>query len=317
MMPYSHGPETIAMKPPIDVRSVSKWFGNVVAVNDVSLQVNSGITGLLGPNGAGKTTLLHMITGLAKPSEGEVKLIGEPVRDNPQLYQRVGFMSEHESVYGFLTGREFVSLAARLYGLEPLSPPVDRAIGLVGLTDVQGRTLSTYSRGMRQRMRLAATLVHDPEVLLLDEPLNGTDPRQRVEFQNLMRNLAIEGRTILISSHILEEVEMLAGSILLMVSGKLAAAGDFHAIRAKLDERPYKLRIVASNPRGMAAALVRLDAVDSVSVDSEGALEVLSRNVSALQRSVPHLAQEQGIRLLRVEPLDESLESVFSYLVDR
>jgi len=317
MMQANASPEHSQMEPPIDVRSVSKWFGNVVAVNDVSLQVKPGITGLLGPNGAGKTTLLHMIAGLAKPSEGEVKLLGEPVRDNPQLYHRIGFMSEHESVYGFLTGREFVSLAARLYGLEPLSPPVDRAIELVGLTDVQGRTLSTYSRGMRQRMRLAATLVHDPEVLLLDEPLNGTDPRQRIEFQNLMRNLANEGRTILISSHILEEVELLAGSILLMVSGKLAAAGDFHAIRAKLDERPYRVRIVASDPRAMAAALVRLDSVDSVSVDAEGALEVLSRNVSALQRSVPHLAQEQGIRLLRVEPLDESLESVFSYLVER
>jgi ABC-2 type transport system ATP-binding protein len=305
------------MEPTIDVRSVSKWFGNVVAVNDVSLQVNPGITGLLGPNGAGKTTLLHMIAGLAKPSDGEVKLIGEPVRDNPQLYHRVGFMSEHESVYGFLSGREFVELAARLYGLEPLSPPVDRAIELVGLTDVQGRTLSTYSRGMRQRMRLAATLVHDPEVLLLDEPLNGTDPRQRIEFQELMRRFANEGRTILISSHILEEVETLAGSILLMVSGKLAASGDFHAIRAKLDERPYKVRIVSSDPRSMAAALVRLDAVDSVSIDAEGALEVLSRNIYELQRSVPRLAQEQRIRLLRVEPLDESLESVFSYLVER
>lgn len=310
-------PKATTMEPTIDVRSVSKWFGSVVAVNDVSLQVNPGITGLLGPNGAGKTTLLHMIAGLAKPSDGQVKLIGEPVRDNPQLYHRVGFMSEHESVYGFLTGREFVTLAARLYGLAPLSPPVDRAIALVGLTDVQGRPLNTYSRGMRQRMRLAATLVHDPEVLLLDEPLNGTDPRQRIEFQDLMRRLASEGRTILISSHILEEVEMLAGSILLMVSGKLAAAGDFHAIRAKLDERPYKVRIVSSDSRSMAAALVRLDAVDSVSIDADGSLVVLSRNVHDLQRSVPRLAKEQCIRLLRVEPLDESLESVFSYLVER
>ena len=317
MMPVSPSPEATTTESTIDVRSVSKWFGNVVAVNEVSLQVYPGITGLLGPNGAGKTTLLHMIAGLAKPSDGEVKLMGEPVRDNPQLYHRIGFMSEHESVYGFLSGREFVELAARLYGLEPLAPPVDRAIELVGLTDVQGRTLATYSRGMRQRMRLAATLVHDPEVLLLDEPLNGTDPRQRIEFQELMRRFANEGRTILISSHILEEVETLAGSILLMVSGKLAAAGDYHAIRAKLDERPYKIRIVASDPRAMAAALVRLDAVDSVSVDADGSLEVLSRNVYDLQRSVPRLAQEQGIRLLRVEPLDESLESVFSYLVER
>ena len=303
-------------EPTINVRGLSKWFGSVVAVNDISVQVHPGITGLLGPNGAGKTTLLRMITGLAKPSEGEVRLLGEPVRDNPQLYRRVGVMSEHETVYEFLTGREFVEFAARLQHLTPLAPAVDRAIEAIGLTEVQSRPLGTYSRGMRQRMRLAATLVHEPEVLILDEPLNGTDPRQRIEFQDLMRRLADDGRTILISSHILEEVETLADSILLMVSGKLAAFGDFHAIRAKLDERPYKVRIVASDPRSMAAALVQTDEVDSVAVDPDGALIVLSRNVSALQRSVPRLAKERGIRLLRVEPLDESLESVFSYLVE-
>ena len=178
----------------IDVRSVSKWFGSVVAVNDMSLQVYPGITGLLGPNGAGKTTLLRMITGLAKPSAGEVRLLGEPVRDNPQLYKRVGVMSEHETVYEFFTGREFVGFAAQLHRLTPIGPAVDRAISAVGLIDVQDRQLATYSRGMRQRMRLAASLVHDPEVLLLDEPLNGTDPRQRIEFQELMRQLADEGR---------------------------------------------------------------------------------------------------------------------------
>ena len=304
------------MEPTIDVRGVSKWFGSVVAVNDISAQVYPGITGLLGPNGAGKTTLLRMISGLAKTSEGEVRLLGEPVRDNPRLYRRVGVMSEHETVYEFFTGREFVEFAARLDGVTPLAPAVDRAIEVVRLTEVQSRPLGTYSRGMRQRMRLAAALVHDPEVLLLDEPLNGTDPRQRIEFQDLMRSMGDEGRTILISSHILEEVETLADSILLMVSGKLAASGDFHAIRARLDERPYKVRIVASDPRSMAAALVQTDAVDSVTIDPDGALVVLSRNVSALQRSVPRLAQEQGIRLLRVQPLDESLESVFSYLVE-
>ena len=301
----------------IDVQNVSKWYGNVVAVNDVSLQVKPGITGLVGPNGAGKTTLLHMIAGLIGPSEGAITLLGAPVRDNPQLYHKLGFMSEHEAAYGFLTGREFVTLSARLYGLDPLEPAVDRAIERVNLVGDQNRPMSTYSRGMKQRMRLAAALVHDPEVLLLDEPLNGTDPRQRIEFQDLMKHLANEGHTILISSHILEEVEVLAGSILLMVSGKLAASGDFHAIRAKLDERPYKVRIVASDLRAMAAALVKLDAVDSVAIDSDGSLVVLSRNVYDLQRWVPRLAKEHNIRLTRVEPLDESLESVFSYLVER
>ena len=302
--------------PTIVASAVSKWFGNVVAVNDISLRVYPGVTGLLGPNGAGKTTLLRMITGQARPSDGEVRLLGESVRNNPQLYARIGVMSEHETVYEFFTGREFVEFSARLHRLSPIDPPVDRAIAAVGLTEVQNRPLGTYSRGMRQRMRLAATLVHDPELLILDEPLNGTDPRQRIEFQDLMRRMADEGRTILISSHILEEVETLADSILLMVSGKLAASGEFRAIRAKLDERPYKLRIVVSDPRSMAAALVRTDAVDSITVDPDGALVVLSRNVFALQHSVPRLAQEHRIRLLRVEPLDESLESVFSYLVE-
>ena len=308
--------DTAAAPAVIDVRAVSKWFGSVVAVNDVSLQVYPGITGLLGPNGAGKTTLLRIIAGLIRASEGSATILGEEVRDNPGLTRHVGFMSEHEAVYEFYSGRRFVEFVASLYGLA--SPAaVDRAIDAVRLADVQHRPLGTYSRGMRQRMRLAGTLVHDPQVLLLDEPLNGTDPRQRIEFQDLMHRLVEEGRTIVISSHILEEVETMADRILLMVSGKLAAAGDFRAIRAKLDEQPYTVRIVSSAPRVLAAALVQMDEVDSVALDSDGALIVLSRNVGALQRSVPRLAKERAIRLLRVEPMDESLESVFSYVVER
>jgi len=306
-----------ALRPSIEVRQVSKWFGNVVAVNEVTLQVRPGITGLLGPNGAGKTTLLHMISGLSRPSAGEVRVLGQPVRDNPGIYRHIGVMSEQEVVYGFYTGRQFVEFAARLHVLDPTGPAVDRAIRAVGLSDVQDRHLSTYSRGMRQRMRLAAAIVHDPEVLLLDEPLNGTDPRQRLEFQDLMRRLAGEGRTILISSHILEEVEILAERILLMVSGKLAASGNIRAIREKLDQRPYSVRILAGSPRPLAAALIGMDEVESATIDPDGSIIVLSRQVSALQRSVPRLAQEMGIRLLRVEPLDESLESVFSYVVER
>ena len=304
-------------RPAVVLRAVSKWFGSVVAVNDVSLEVFPGITGLLGPNGAGKTTILHMIAGLARPSQGEVEVLGGPARDNPDLYRRLGVMSEHEAVYGFYTGRRFVQFAARLHGLDPVDPAVDRAIGRVGLADVQHRPLGTYSRGMRQRMRLAAALVHDPELLLLDEPLNGTDPRQRLEFHDLMRRLAAEGRTIFISSHILEEVETLADRHLLMVSGKLAASGDLRAIREKLDEQPYKVRIESGDPRAMAAALVQMDAVDSVSVDADGSIIVLSRRVSVLQRSVARIARDRDIRLMRVEPLDESLESVFTYIVEQ
>ncbi len=302
--------------PTIAVHGVSKWFGNVVSLSDVSLEVYPGITGLLGPNGAGKTTLLRIISGLAKPSEGGVTVQGQAPRDNPELYRRLGVMSEHEAVYGFYTGRQFVKFAARMRGVSDLDRAIDRAIEQVGLADVQHRKLGTYSRGMRQRMRLAATLVHDPEILLLDEPLNGADPRQRIEFATLFRQLADEGRTILISSHILEEVEVMAETVLLLVSGKLAAAGDYRVIRARLDERPYHVRIITSEPRTLAAALVGMDAVDGVSVDPDGALVVLSRNVSALQYALPRLSADSGVRLTRVEPLDDSLESVFGYLVE-
>ena len=291
----------------IDVADVSKWYGSVVAVNEVSFQVNPGITALLGPNGAGKTTMLHLIAGLAKCSDGQITTLGEPVRNNPSLYQRVGFMPEHESVYGFYTGRQLVEFSAKLYGLSPLGEAVDRAIQIVG----------GYSRGMRQRMRLAAAIVHDPQVMILDEPLNGTDPRQRIEFQEVMERLASQGRTILISSHILEEVETMAGRILLMVSGKLAASGDFRAIRAKLDEQAYQVRIVVDEPRRMASAIVALDDVDSVSFDDDGSIVVLSRKVATIQTTLPRMAQENGIRLTRMEPIDESLESLFEYIVER
>ena len=232
----------------IQVASVSKWYGDVVAVNDVSLQVFPGITGLLGPNGAGKTTLLHLITGLAACSEGSVRVLGEPVRNNPELYRRIGVMTEKEAVYGFLTGREFVESTARMRGLSPIGPAVDRALEISGMTDAQARRLGGYSRGMRQRIRLAAALVHDPEVLILDEPLSGTDPRQRLQFHEAMVRFAQQGRTVLVSSHILEEVEVLAESIVLMVSGRLAATGDIRAIREKLDERAYHVRIATDSP---------------------------------------------------------------------
>ncbi len=303
--------------PTIDVRGVSKWYGDVVAVNDVTFEVHPGITGLLGPNGAGKSTLLHVIVGLARPSEGEAEVLGSSTRNDSSLYRQIGYMSEHESVYEFQTGRRYVETAAQLHGMDQVGPAVQRSIEAVGLSDVQDRQLGTYSRGMRQRMRLAAALVNDPEVLILDEPLNGTDPRQRVEFHDLMRQIGAEGRTILISSHILEEVETLADTILLMVSAKLAAAGDFRAIRAKLDEQPYTVRIDSDSPRVLASALVGLDAVDSVSVDQNDALIVLSRDIASLQRALPQIAKDKGIRLRRLEPLDDSLESVFSYVVER
>jgi ABC-2 type transport system ATP-binding protein len=303
--------------PVIKVDHVSRWFGSVVAVSDVTFDIKPGITGMLGPNGAGKTTLLRMMTGLAGVSDGTVTVFGEPVRDNPPLYGRMGVMSEHETVYGFLNGRDFVRMMARLRGVQDLDAAVEKAIGYVDLADAADRQMGTYSRGMRQRMRLAATLVHDPEILILDEPLNGADPRQRVHFQALLRKLAAEGRTIVLSSHILEEVEQVADTVLLIVNGKLAASGDFRAIRVALDERPYHLLVVSDSPRELAAAVVKLDSVEAVNVDPDGKIVVLSRNVRDLQIELPRLAKSASVSLRRVEPLDDSLESVFGYLVER
>lgn len=299
------------------IRNLSKTYANgVVALDKVSLTIPTGMFGLLGPNGAGKTTLLRMMTGLAGTSSGTVTIFGQPVRDNPPLYRRIGVMSEHETVYGFMKGRDFVRAMGKLRDVPDLDDAVDRAIELVDLADAQHRPMDTYSRGMRQRMRLAATLVHDPEVLILDEPLNGADPRQRVHFKQLLQRLAADGRTIILSSHILEEVEQVADTVLLIVNGKLAASGGFRAIRAALNQRPYHVRIVCDDPRALASAAVTLPSVDAVRVDPDGAVVILSRNVLDVQIELPRLAQRARVRLRRVEPLDDSLESVFGYLVE-
>jgi ABC-2 type transport system ATP-binding protein len=188
------------------------------------------------------------------------------------------------------------------------------AIEVVDLVEAQNRRLRDYSRGMRQRMRLAATLVHDPPLLVLDEPLSGTDPGQRLRLREVIRGLGEAGRTILVSSHILEEVDELADRIHLMVSGKLAASGDYRAIRQQLNDRPFLVRIDSGNPRALGAGLLEVEAVESVEIDAEGHLRVRSRDVASLQRALPAIAQRLDVRLSRVEPLDDSLESVFEYL---
>ena len=314
--PATVGPTvTIGREATVTVERVSRWFGSVVAVNDISFEVYPGVTGLVGPNGAGKTTLLRLLSGLAQPSEGAVRVLGEPVRGNPGIYKRLGVMAEHENIYDFMSGRQFVELGAVLCRVGDVRAAADRAIEIVGMTDHQDRKMGGYSRGMRQRMRLAHALVHDPPVLFLDEPLSGTDPRQRIEFMEVIEQLAEAGRTILISSHILEEVEAMADRILLIVGGKLAAAGDYRAIRARLNQRPYLVRVDCDDARALAARLVQVDSVESVAVEGDS-LRVLSQDVRALQRAIPVAARDGGVRLHRVEPLDDSLESVFAYLAE-
>ena len=299
----------------VEIDAVSKWFGTVVAISDLSISIPHGITGLLGPNGAGKTTLLRMISGLAKPSEGEIRLLGEDPRTNYEVYERISVMSEHDAVYEFMSGIEFVQLNAQLKGADRSHNNVTRAIDQVGMGFAAERRISTYSRGMRQRIRLAAALVSDPELLILDEPLNGADPTQRINFQEVLLRTADAGKSIIISSHILEEVELVASNVLLVIAGKLAAAGDHHAIRRALSDRPYTVSIACSRPRDMAASLAGMESVVSLQFEADGSLVVLTSNVASLQESVAEIAKSNGITLERVEPLDDSLESVFEYLV--
>jgi ABC-2 type transport system ATP-binding protein len=302
----------------VELADASRWYGNVVAVNEVSFRLDGGITGLLGPNGAGKSTILHMIAGLLAPSSGSVSVGGSPSRGHPEMYRHLGLVPEREAVYPFLTGREFVTDMARLQGMTPdeATGAAARAIGLVELADAQDRAVGTYSKGMRQRVKVAAALVHDPPILLLDEPFNGMDPRQRLHMMDLLRRMAAEGRTILFSSHILEEVEKVADTVLVVVAGRLAASGDFREIRHLMTDRPHTFTIRSSDDRALASALVNEPTIGSVAL-SDGLLTVGTADFGAFSRTVAGVARRSGISLHELLPTDESLESVFSYLVRR
>ncbi|MCF0093947.1 ABC transporter ATP-binding protein [Micromonospora sp. NPDC049114] len=299
----------------LSLTGVSRWYGNVVAVNDISMALGPGVTGLLGPNGAGKTTLLHMMAGFLAPSRGTVTLDDEPTWRNPDVYRRLGLVSEREAVQGFLTAYEFVLASAKLHRLPDPAAAARRAIDLVELESAQDRRIGTYSKGMRQRARVAAALVHDPQVLLLDEPFNGMDPRQRLHMMQLLHTLGDAGRTILFSSHILEEVEQVSGTVQVMVAGRLAASGDFRTIRRLMTNRPHVFAVRSTNDRALAVALIAEPSVSGVELDPTG-LTVRAGDYGAFTRALPRIALKQGIRVRQLVPSDESLESVFSYLVE-
>ena len=302
--------------PTIVVEDVSRWYGNVVAVNGISFTVTPGITGLLGPNGSGKSTILHLLSGFLAPSAGTVSVLGGPVWKNPALYRRLGLVPERESVYGRLSGFEFVRLNARLHGLPDPDAAARRAVDLVDLGGDAARPTGEYSKGMKQRIKVAAALVHDPEVLILDEPFNGADPRQRLHMTTLFRRLAAEGRTLVFSSHILEEVERLAERVLVIVGGRLAASGDFREIRRLMTDRPHTFTLRTSHDRRLATALVGHESVAGVEFD-DGRLTVRTSQLGAFTLALPGLAQSCDVTLREVRPADESLEDVFAYLVQR
>jgi ABC-2 type transport system ATP-binding protein len=302
--------------PAIELDHVSRWYGNVVAVNDISFSLGPGVTGLLGPNGAGKSTLLHMLAGLLRPSAGRLTVAGEPAWRNPSLYRRIGLVPEREAVHAFLTGFEFARMNARLQRLPDPDAAAAQAIRTVDLESAAHRQIGTYSKGMRQRAKIAGALVHEPTILLLDEPFNGMDPRQRLHMIALLRAMAAEGRTILFSSHILEEVERLADEVLVIHAGRLAASGDFRQIRRLMTDRPHTFRIRSSDDRALAAALVAQSAVFGVEL-SDGRLIARIGDYGAFTAALAGTAKRAAVSLYEVAPTDDSLESVFAYLVRR
>ena len=300
----------------VELDDVSKWFGQKVAVSNLTCSFGPGVTGLLGPNGAGKTTLIRMLTGLIRPSQGSVRVLGVWPRTSPSVYASVGLVPEEAAVYPGLTARDYVRYAATLAGVSDVDAATSRAIDAVDLGQPADRKLSGYSKGMRQRAKVAAALVSDPQVLLLDEPLNGTDPVQRLHLIKLFQRLGDEGRTVIVSSHILDEVDRMSDRVLAIVDGRLAAAGDVAAIRRAMSDIPYRVRIETDANRVLAARLLEEALVHGVSVD-DGALIVETGDLAVLGRRVATVAREVNARITTFQPEDASLESVFRYLVKR
>jgi ABC-2 type transport system ATP-binding protein len=299
--------------PTVEVRDVSVWFGAKVALSEVSCSFGPGVTGLLGPNGAGKTTLMRAVCGLLPPNLGAVRVVGRDPRVDRATHRAVALIPEEDTAPPTLTARQLVRYLAALHGVADRAVP-DQCLATVELLDVADRRLGAFSKGMRQRARIAGALVSGPSVLVLDEPLNGADPVQRVHLIDLFRRLGDEGRTVIVSSHVLHEVERLARRQVVLVSGRLAAAGDHRAIRNAMGDRARRVLVRSDSPRVLGAALVGVDVVAAVAIDGDG-LVVSSTRSLEMARALPGVARRAGVRLLEVRPLDDSLESTFRELL--
>jgi ABC-2 type transport system ATP-binding protein len=307
----------VSPEPRVVADNVSKWFGPLVAVSDVSFDVGAGVTALLGPNGAGKSTMFRLLCGLARPSKGSVRVLGRDPREDSGVARSIGLVPQQETVFESLTAHEFVLLSARLHGLAEPAGAAAAALDTVGLDPGDARRLPSYSKGMRQRVKVAQAIVHDPQVLVLDEPLTGLDPRQRRDMVALFRRLGAEGRCVIVSSHVLDEVERLGSRILVISQGRLSAAGDFHELRALMDDRPLRVRVRTDRPRELAGALLGSGVVVGVRLESEDVLELDTTDARALTRALAPTARELDARLLEVRALDADLEGVFRYVVQR
>ena len=303
--------------PVVAADRVSKWYGQVIGLNDVSVEVGSGVTGLLGPNGAGKSTFLKLITGQLKPSKGAVRVLGEPVWGNPGLFFRLGFCPEQDSFYERMTGLEWVTALTRLNGLSDTdaTDAARRALDTVDLLDAASKKIGAYSKGMRQRVKLAQAVVHDPELLLLDEPLAGMDPIGRRKTIRLIKGWARAGKSVLVSSHILHEIEAMTSTILFINNGRILAEGNIHTIRDLIDEHPHKVKIRASDPRGMARGFLSHDDVISLQFE-DGTVVVETAKPDAFYGRLTEMAATGAMgEVYEVSSPDDNLQAVFEYLV--
>jgi ABC-2 type transport system ATP-binding protein len=292
----------------IEIKNVAKWYGGVVALSGLTANIGRGLTSLLGPNGAGKSSLIRIMCGLTSPSQGSVRVLGQDPRSSGEIRKVIGLVPQQERLPPGVNALEFVAMAASLEGMPDPAAAARKAIETVELDPDDSRHLSSYSKGMRQRVKIAQAIVHGPRVLILDEPLNGLDPRQRSRM---------EDRCVLVSSHVLEEVQELSSTVLVLAEGKLAAEGDFHAIRQLLDDRPHRIRLRSSDPLRLASGLMGSGTVSAVQTAGDNAIVIDTWTVSPFRRRLPRLARELGVRLLEMAPLDDDLESVFRYLVAR
>jgi ABC-2 type transport system ATP-binding protein len=305
--------------PIVSFNGVSKWYGNVIGINKLSLTIAPGVTGLLGPNGAGKSTLLQLATGQLRPSQGSVRVLGQTVWNNPPLMRQIGLCPEQDAFYEWMTGFDFVRTCARLTGMGRRAANVatEKALATVGMTENMHRAIAGYSKGMRQRTKLAQALVHEPRVLFLDEPFTGTDPVGRHDLIEVIHRLGAAGRSVLVSSHVLHEVQALTPNIILLHRGRLVAEGNVRQIRDLIDAHPHRIVLVCDDYRSLAAKVVGWDDVEGVQVMSrQNAVLVQTRQPDMFYGRLPTLALN-GTSIREVYSEDDNLEAVFQYLVSR
>ncbi len=300
----------------VQVTNVTKSFGDVVAVSDVTFSVGPGVTALLGPNGAGKSTLFRVMCGLTAPTRGTVRVLGADARTDRAVRGRIGLAPQQDALFDRLSARAFVQVAAETHGVVEADTAARRVLDLVDLDADDPKVVGAFSKGMRQRVKLASALVHEPDLLILDEPLTGLDPVQRNRMIRLFHQLGDDGKCLLVSSHVLDEVARLGSRVLVIAQGRLAATGDYRELRTLMDDRPHRIRVAADGARTLAAALVERNLVNGVSV-GEDSLTIDTNDVDRFGRQIASVARDCGVRLREVEPTDDDLESVFRYLVER